>query len=246
MAECAQPTPPRARPGEKRENMARWSVVEVVPHDEAGPFEQITSPLVDADGTPLEDDERPVGVDEIRRGLRVQDLNEAYVQVRPRARLGDLLWYRVRGNVVMSKKALAAFDAAGVIIDQSIYRCPLHLVCDDDASPLDYVLLWATRRWNVLDLTSADVEFFRGTEVIRRVRRWALDNGSMPGVDLFATEHYEWLASERVQEVVRARGLCGYRFKAIESQRRSGHPAQQGRSAGFNPPPPDLAARPGG
>ena len=212
--------------------MGHWSVVEVAPHDEAGPFEQITAPLVDANGTPLEDDQSPVGVDEIRRGFRIHDLKVAYVRVCPQARLGDLLWYRVRGNTAISRKALEFFDAAGVTLDQSVYRCPLYLVCEDDASRLEYVLLWATRRWNVLDLSSADVEFFRGTDVIRKVRRWALDNESMPAVELFATEHYEWLASERVQEVAAPTVCAGF---GLEESRAN--TTVQACRAGFNPPP---------
>jgi hypothetical protein len=104
-------------------------------------------------------------------------------------------------------------DRAGLVIDPSVYRWPLHVVSASSGTPQnEYVVLWAMKRRPVIDLAKSDVEFFPGTEVISDVRRWVFDEDETPSYDLFATSYFRWITSERMREVILGGGYSGFSF----------------------------------
>ena len=182
-------------------------------HDREGPFAQLTNKLHDRSGRPLENMEMPVAVHEIRKGMDVRDVEEAYLSVRPQDRLADHLWYRVRGNPCFSEEVVSALDGAGLSIDPAVYRLPLY-VTSRRGGPVRrrYFILWATQRRHVLNLARAEVTLFPGTDVIQKVNRWVLDPAETPDFDLFATPYFEWIASARLKDLVERERFSGFSF----------------------------------
>lgn len=188
-------------------------ILDLEPHDREGPFAQLTGKLCDRDGRPLENLEKPVAVNEIRKGVDVRDVGEAYVATRNRDRLGDHLWYRVHGNPAFSVEVASAIDRAELAVDPTVYRWPLHVLSASSGTlRRDYVFFWAMKLWPVLDLARADVEFFPGTDVISDVKRWVFDEGETPPYDLFRTSYFRWIASERMRQVIIIGRYTGFSF----------------------------------
>jgi hypothetical protein len=196
--------------------MAQWFLFEAAASDSGGPFAELPQNVLDRHGEPMDSYEPYDGPNQVRRGVHVRDAGDAYLRVSPRRRVGDVLCYAYHGCLACSQQMMTAVDTAGLAIDPDLYRWPLHLT-DMKGRPLrDYLFLWPLKRWPVLDMLQAEVEYSANPEILRKVVRWVLDETALPPFDLIATSHsFQWLASDRFKRTVESNGVTGAAFRAI-------------------------------
>jgi hypothetical protein len=191
-----------------------WYLVEPAPYDNHGPFGLLSGPITDREGKRLESAEAPVQLHEVRKGVDVRSVGDAYLSVGKKKRIGDCLCYRWWRTIIVSRRVIDALDAAGIAQHPAVYRWRLNL---DFNQPREYCILWPTRLWQVLDLGQSRVEFYSGTNVVYEVKHWVLDESRIPSADLVPTEYKAWIASERVKNVIDRHGFTGFMFTAVAS-----------------------------
>jgi hypothetical protein len=185
---------------------------------DGGHYTPIDSPIEDAQGQRLSSGlpGRPLRPWEIQEGLDVRTAASGYLPVPGRGRYGDLLWYRMRGNLFLSARALSVLDRAGIRFDTELHRWPVFLINRQSRNVVAlYHALWAVKRHEVLDPARSDIEYMVDGRTIRRVRRWAFDESQTPDFDVFATEALRFIVSARFREVAEDVRLSGMRFLPV-------------------------------
>jgi hypothetical protein len=114
--------------------------------------------------------------------------------------------------LVISERALNAFLTAGVKLHDDIHILSLKILNSVTGKQrATYNVLWQLALVNVLDLSGATVQFFPGGRVIQEVQAWSFRAGFSSGADLLQCETRDWIASQRMVDVVQASSLTGFK-----------------------------------
>ncbi len=78
-----------------------------------------------------------------------------------------------------------------------------------------YYLIYSRGFHMVLNIERSDAVLYRGGAVDEVRSKWVMDRPSMPEWDLFLAHRVEWVASERVRDLVNELGCRGIKFQKV-------------------------------
>jgi hypothetical protein len=97
----------------------------------------------------------------------------------------------------------------------SISWVPLDVLNRKGTKVADYQVPFRPMMHPVFDYVHAKYDYLRGTQVIEKIRQWVLDGSALPSLDLFYSDNYRWIVSQRFRDVIEGSGFTGFQFDPV-------------------------------
>jgi hypothetical protein len=167
------------------------------------------------DGTPLAGNLDRRSHQEVRPGRLAREVQSVILDLAGAngIALPDMLMVDPAAYLTVSKGGVGVLDNAMVRWDPDLVRIPATVCWHGEA--YEYLVLFPSRRHQVLDLDHCDVEYFTGTTVIKKVCRHVFCP-TLPPFDLIrGSEASEWYCSASFCTAWTGAGLTGVEFQAL-------------------------------
>ena len=116
-------------------------------------------------------------------------------------------------ELIVSKRTKSLIEEARV--ERTLRIIPTSIVNRTGTLLGEYFYIWSPSEHMVIDRNRARLRYYAGSEAIAEVYEWAVMDDQIPQLDLFFSEAYRWIATERLNRLFSDHRITGCSFTHI-------------------------------
>lgn len=160
---------------------------------------------------PRRSDGKPRFADVTHVRFNVPTVGSTCGLIRSLEEVGDCL--HIWPYLVVSDRAREVFRSFRVPDDLRDVRASIFNLAGEHLG--DFTWLEAARKYDCIDREKAELEYWEGSDHIRTVHRWVLDEARIPPLDLFLDDQRQFLVTEPLRRECYRRKLKNFKFLPV-------------------------------